>query len=382
MKRSVAIFGPTPPWVRWAIIHSCPLRQAVDEPLDSKSGKPIRVADRVFRHLRGLRAFGDARVEKRIRQGVCLHRQTIDFVARFTSTDAAQDAESLVAHAWGFFADEVVGPFGGAAFVDGCCGSCPANTHEVTDAIAGCYGSLAAIAVSKSEGQHDRKRDSGVVDRSCPKPSSQPIEASRLAGRYPLLGLVDRVIERLDLAAELDKAFLPTRPHWFGLWRSQLPSPKQIDLLRRIFIELTCDGGELSEYERQEHIEAESEQAKVSEGGVVEHAVFSKPLEAAKGLLRALELCRQHDLKIHFEAIVPGNSDGQHWELEPTCPNCGCGFDKRAVQRRECPACRRRGGPQQGRKFKVLGMRPYVQLAGIVGKQKTLELIKEPERES
>ena len=63
MKRSVAIIGPTPAFVRWAIWHPCDLR-----PLEER-----RFIDQCFRTLRGIRAYSVAKAEGRIHDGFCLH---------------------------------------------------------------------------------------------------------------------------------------------------------------------------------------------------------------------------------------------------------------------------------------------------------------------
>jgi len=134
MKRSVAIVGPTPSFVRWAIRHECPLRQIDDDNL----------ADSTFRQLRGLRELSVARNEDRILEGVCFHREQ------------TKDSKTAL----GFFADEISDFYGGVENVSSCCGACPANAVQLAHADqrqqvwGGCYGWFP----SQSDG-HDFMRE-------------------------------------------------------------------------------------------------------------------------------------------------------------------------------------------------------------------------------
>ncbi len=122
MKRSVAIVGPTPSFVRWAIRHACPLRQIDVENLP----------DATFRQLRNLRELSVARIEQRVFKGICFHSTMIDDPAT----------------ARGFFEDEVCDFFGGSSQINKCCNDCCANAVEMSrddppdtpKVWAGCYG--------------------------------------------------------------------------------------------------------------------------------------------------------------------------------------------------------------------------------------------------
>jgi hypothetical protein len=124
MKRSVAIVGPTPSFVRWAIRHACPLRQIDVENLP----------DATFRQLRILRELSLARIEKRVFKGICFHSTMID------DPDTAR----------GFFEDEVADFFGGIPQISNCCNACCANAAELSredpadkpKVWAGCFGWL------------------------------------------------------------------------------------------------------------------------------------------------------------------------------------------------------------------------------------------------
>ena len=127
MKRSAAILGPTPPFVRWAIRFDCPLRELSEENLP----------DVTFRQLRGLRELSHGIRERRVFEGICLHPELND------SGDTAK----------GFFAEEICEVFGGSEYVETCCHTCQANAcHQNASTIqpaaapiwAGCYGWLPA----------------------------------------------------------------------------------------------------------------------------------------------------------------------------------------------------------------------------------------------
>ncbi len=125
MKRSAAILGPTPSFVRWAIRVECPLRDLPDENLP----------DSTFRELRGLRELSYGLRQNRVFNGICIHPEW------------NQDSDT----AKGFFTDEICEVFGGQDFVDSCCKTCPANACQVAAGPssatadqrplwAGCYG--------------------------------------------------------------------------------------------------------------------------------------------------------------------------------------------------------------------------------------------------
>ena len=105
MRRSVAITGATPAFVRWAIWHPCELR-----PLD-----PYRFADQTFRKLRGVRELSIAKVENRCDDDFCFHPEA------FAETQPAVDQVR------GFQREEIAAVFGGEEPVFTSCLGCPAN---------------------------------------------------------------------------------------------------------------------------------------------------------------------------------------------------------------------------------------------------------------
>lgn len=128
MKRSAAIVGPTPPFVRWAIRFDCPYRE-------NENG---RIAWQTFRQLRSLREVSNGRLDARILQGICI--------------DAERNQSAKTAY--GFPVDEVMAFYGTFDEVDSHCGGCPANaligqSETVANRCrftpwAGCYGILPA----------------------------------------------------------------------------------------------------------------------------------------------------------------------------------------------------------------------------------------------
>ncbi len=128
MKRSVAVLGATPAFIRWAVEYSCDLRD-VDVP---------NLADGTFRQLRSLRELSAGIEEGRVIDGFCL------------SADTASSDSSAITGALGFPTDEVFDVFGDAGSISASCHHCPANSalpevplvgHQTR--WAGCFGWLA-----------------------------------------------------------------------------------------------------------------------------------------------------------------------------------------------------------------------------------------------
>ena len=204
VKRSVAIVGPTPSFVRWAIRHECPLRQIDDENL----------ADSTFRQLRGLRELSVARNEARIIEGVCFHREQ------------TQDAETVL----GFFADEISDFYGGVENVSSCCGACPANAvqlatevEQVQQVWGGCYGWFP----SQSDG-HDFVREfENVSEENIPFNWYQVWQTSvwqsdELQRLQKILEQIPATIENVALA-ELSAAVTACVAHKFSLVTELVP---------------------------------------------------------------------------------------------------------------------------------------------------------------
>ena len=196
MKRSVAILGHTPQFVRWAIAHSCPLRQFTDN-----------LADNSFRQLRGLRALSVGRVEGRIVDQVCIH----------------PDADpEIIAEARGFMASEVLDAFGEEGFVEAQCGSCPANA--VSDSVAGvwtgCYGLL----------PNDTSFEFELIREANDSRDGAPTKPE-----FNLALLINRAIAEGGLERRFEELFEHTNPRWYGIWQAKKFNRSQLEILIEVF---------------------------------------------------------------------------------------------------------------------------------------------------
>ena len=317
MKRSVAILGPTPSFVRWAIRHDCPLRQQDTQNLP----------DATFRQLRGLRELSVGVVESRVWEGICVHPQA-------TSTNPEE--------ALGFPIDEVLDVHGDEEFVANGCQSCPANAvaRDQPGIWAGCYGWLPASNDFSFE----------ITSRQLYLPDDEPAEAqgsaSRSGEKDQLIRLLDSVIDETGLVAESNALFPMTTPRWYGLWQNHRLNPEQVEFLLRVFETLVA---RLSKSNPE------------IDDGRLDWIRF----------LNALRTCSEYSLELHVELIPPGFSDGTTWTQFAHCPACKCEMGNVPI----CPACERRGNPHGERKGKVLGLRPYVKLCGVLGESGTRELL-------
>lgn len=321
MKRSVAIFGPTPQFVRWAILNSCPLRQMDDENLP----------DVTFRQLRGLRELSVGLIEGRVMDGICVHPDATS--ARPTT-------------ALGFLINEVLDAYGDKEFVAGCCTPCPANAvaRDQPDTWAGCYGWLPASDDFNFE--ITSKHPPSPIAVTAEETSTQTSEL-----KIDLVQLMDDVILDADQMAKADVFFKKTSPRWYGIWQASRLDSDQIDFLLCVFDEMVLRVASRS----------------------------ADRLQPNSDLVRfrnALRACSEHSLELHLELIPPGTSDGATWIQVAHCP--ACKHEMKIVQQRSqtCPACGRRGNPHGERKGKVLGLRPYVQLCGVMGESKTVEFLR------
>ena len=304
MKRSVAVLGHTPQFVRWAIAHPCPLRATSEENLPDVS----------FRQLRSLREYSVGRSESRVVDGVCLHR-----TATIDQPDQAR----------GFFGAEILDAFGDESFVAGCCNWCPANAIEDKQPglWAGCYGWLPATPDFQFS----------VTDEAI-----EPRRLSQAGEPDELVVMLDDVVRDLEMGQSADALFESASPRWYGIWRTEKFGAQQLKFLLIVFSELAQ-----------------------------RLATCPKDLEY---FVAALSRCVEHGLVLHAELVPPGFSDGRTWQLSGYCPQCKCEMKTAAQQK--CPACGRFGHPHEIRKNKVLGLRPYVFLKGVIGESKTIELLR------
>lgn len=172
----------TPEFIAFALVQRCDLRggRDPDEPLQ------------VERHLRPLRAYGDAVAEQRIFDGL---------VVEWPSPVSSESPSPPL----GFRAAEMFTAYGGREHVANLCGTCPACvvSPPTVPPLARCFGWLT--------------------------PDSQDA---------PLRDQWSRAIEQRALASNIREVFLPTHPTWYGLWAQSPLTVAQLHVHRRIALAL------------------------------------------------------------------------------------------------------------------------------------------------
>ena len=306
MKRSVAITGATPAFLRWAIWHPCELR-----PLD-----PYRFADQTFRKLRGIRELSIAKAESRCDDDFCFH------------PEAFEPNSPAVDHVRGFRREEIAAVFGGEDPVFASCLRCPANVlaSRVEGVAAGCFGFMATT-------EFDLQRlMSGYSQGSSPE--------------FDLVQSVQQAAEQIKIEPELSKWFGAGRIVWHRLWKQTILSRKQLAIVDQIFSTL---------------VEANDKAT------IPDHVL---------DFARAVTACLQHEMRLHVELVPSGFADDETWKLNTACPDCK--YEPELVKKlQKCVGCGRIGGMAEGQKFRVLGLRPYSVLAGIVGADRVSKALSE-----
>lgn len=170
----MADYFETPPFLVWSIRQSCQLRQRIVDDL------PMSCE----RYLRPIREWGNATVEGRIKQDVCLSKALVD--------------ETTM----GFPVKETLATYGGAVRIEQSCSNCQCNIPlRGTASIAGCYGEV-------------------------PLPSRSDL----------LWDQFEQASERLEASTLFDE--IPkTSPRWYGLWLFEHYKSGQLELLRRFLTE-------------------------------------------------------------------------------------------------------------------------------------------------
>jgi hypothetical protein len=324
MKRSVAVLGHTPQFVRWSIDHAC----------DIRAGDDTTSPDSTFRQLRGVREFSLGEAENRVVDSVCIHRS------------ASSDHPDL---AMGFTESEVLAVFGGRDAIETCCSGCKANTNSLDsdDPLwAGCYGwltadgsSLASLSGGEelSDGQAANESDDGLAS---------PTEDM-------LVKEIGFAIQMLNLGSLIETNFAKTVPAWFSFWQKPTLTVPQLLLLEKVF-----------------------------STALRRHESSGDP-DFVDDLLRfidALTLCHRHSLKLNVELVPRGYSDGVTWTTFAHCPRCHHGVSSPEETWQICPACGHESPPSGERKSKVLGLRPYVNLERVLGEARTVSLLKRYEQ--
>jgi hypothetical protein len=339
MKRAVAIQGPTPSFLRWAIEYHCPLREL----------HPLRLPETTFRQLRSLREISLARSDQRIHLGFCWHPSAL--------TQSPQQA-------LGFPVEEVLDLFGGETLVDSLCHPCPANavSNQRSENWAGCYGSLAT----------DLSVDFARLLRGEYQTRSLPPTDDI----YNLILIAESIIGSGKLPdfpgiRELDQNQLS----WYGLWcDSPLPSDR-LRWLERLLAAVLEHCREVDRVDPRNHSPHKSEQQQPADpendGPAKESPPFTGDLQQMlDGMRRAMEF----KLPFYVELVPAGFSDGVSWTIQPHCGRCRQSLVR---SRKQCPFCGPAGSYQNEIKLKVLGIRPYLLVKQIVGVEQTEKLLAE-----
>jgi hypothetical protein len=334
MKRSVAIRGKTPLFLRWSIDYPCRLRD------DIATSSP----EHTFRKLRVIRELSFAQVEARIRDRYCLH--------------PAANSE-LPEEALGFSVDEAVALFGGAQEVDRRCRPCPANSliAENPDLWAGCFGILAKdLRFSLNRIVRGEFSNFPTENNDSDRVVSQNPDMRDVHKRSSDLELLfGHVIRTFGLQTELDNTRWNGDCLFSAIWRSQERSQHHWDLVEKIL-----------RFAQQELRQG----AWICKGE-------KRPLDASFDqdliqLSSAIGRCRQNGLILHTELIPEGYSDGKTWTLFPHCQFCKCRWFDRL---QPCRFCGSNGRYQNEIRLKVLGIRPYLLLAPFIGAEATKRML-------
>lgn len=312
MKRTAAILGPTPPFLRWAIQLTCPFRDA----------NPKSVPDAAFRELRSLRALAVGEIEDRIVDGICLHPDV---------------ANVMPEQATGFPAVEIYAAYGGREKVDLACGNCVANVPVDLNASlgggaesgkAGCFGWL---AFGGDSGANDFQKLMRCQPNSIP--SLDP---------YSIVDQFEAAIDAAERRKSLAKLFRVTTPAWYGVWSHSKFSSQQIKWLAEVA------------------------------GRIASEQIDWLRLRAA------IEVCAEHDLTLHVDLLPSGESDGVYWTVRPSCSVCGFSLpleSESSLPCSVCPVCNSAASPSRARQFRVLGLRPYLNLQSIIGLEAVKNLV-------
>jgi hypothetical protein len=301
-----------------AIVGPTPetLYWAIEHPCPWRKPLDKSLAMGAFRDLRTLRELSLAIAENRIESGIALHPRT-----------RQNDGSAVL----GFVVAEVEQTYGGRDYIEHSCGSCPANSAKANGGWAGCYGWL---PLWRSDAADD------FTESEFYKP-------------HLLHHLVDQAIFQTVSQTEFSRIFMPTKLGWYGMWIKTPWNSEQITLGLKILREVLQEP-------RTTSPEFQTPSPLNGERTIEENLV---------ALIDALILAADANLPIHFELCPAGFSDGATWSLPSHCGRC-------RAQRTEkiCPTCGIHGDLQPARRRRVLGLRPYLRLAEIIGAEATEEL--------
>ena len=318
MKRSVAVLGRTPQFLRWSIDQPCAIR----------AGGDTASPDATFRQLRGVREFSLGQAEERVFENICVHASA--------SSDQPESA-------MGFTESEVLEVFGGRESIESCCSGCPANTNALDsdDPLwAGCYGWLTTDGTSISS--------LAIGDDESAQMEAYPSPAEDM-----LIKEIEFAIQMLNLQSLIDSNFPKTSPAWFSFWQSSTLTIPQLLLLEKVF-----------------------------STALRRHESSGDPdfVDDLLRFIDALTLCHRHSLRMNVELVPRGYSDGVTWTIFARCPQCLRCVSSPQETWQTCEACGHESPPSGERKSKVLGLRPYVNLNRVLGNDETVSLLKRYEQ--
>jgi hypothetical protein len=313
MKRSVAINGPTPAFIRWAIARPCELR---DIEVDN-------LADGTFRQLRTLRELSEGIEQRRVVDGFCLAADTV----KAAEADAVEPSDVLA-----FPIEEVFDLFGDAESISNLCHQCPANCilpstqlSEHQTRWAGCFGWLA----TDLNYSFDPAVEVGTLRQSC------------------LIERVNRICETGESAEFFHSITvgrnLPSKAQpFYTFWQSNCVEPDMLPLLGKVF-------GEVAR-------------------AVEQHSELNR-------FAVACQRASEHQMGLFVELVPRGYSDGIHWRRNAACVRCGFDVPENEKRDNPCPGCGTDAPLGHFRKSKVLGRRPFLHLEKIISADGTRDLI-------
>lgn len=168
-----------------------------------------------------------------------------------------------------------------------------------------------------------------------------------LAGCHGWLPASERLIEQVEgywspkhqqLAASL--GMMATSPRWYGIWSTGRLDGDRLELVASLLRQCDC-GRELTD------------------------------------ILAAFESCIEHQMVMDVDLLPQGHSDGLYWTLSSHCDQCK---STRQNDTGGCPVCGKHGAGHPPIKRRVLGLRPYVDLASLVGKDYAEEIVSRIEK--
>jgi hypothetical protein len=274
MKRSVAILGPTPMFLRWAILQPCHLRE-----IHAK-----RLPETTFRQLRAIRETSLAKIENRVFENIGVHPQASE-----------EDASSAL----GFSLHEILEMHGGEAAVQHCCQPCPANVAAIEHPglLAGCYGWLPV----------DPSLDLDSITRGSLKSAARQETVADVA---PLIQWVENASQPPAIQRELAELFPVGLQTWSRLFQGSSFTRLQLLTIEKIFLSVLHE---------------------------LKSANPRPAPPSLTTFVHAISTCRNRGLSFHFELVPAGYSDGLTWTISrhcgvckfqansetKTCPGCG-----------------------------------------------------------